>query len=57
VVDPASRQCTTRTGRSGGGQVIYGPGPRDVLIDTLQRELAEHNREIHRLHDVIGQQA
>jgi hypothetical protein len=41
----------------GSVQVIYGPDPRDVLIDTLQRELAERNREIHRLHDVIGQQA
>lgn len=36
---------------------MYGPDARDVLIETLQRELDVRNREVARLHDVIGQQA
>jgi hypothetical protein len=40
-----------------GSVVIYGPDPRDVLIETLQRELELRNREVSRLHEVIGQQA
>ncbi|MGI8403783.1 MAG: hypothetical protein ACR2OE_03270 [Thermomicrobiales bacterium] len=40
-----------------GSIVIYGPDPRDALIETLQRELDLRNREVARLHDVVGQQA
>ncbi len=40
-----------------GSMVVYGPDPRDTLIETLQRELELRNREVSRLHDVIGQQA
>ena len=36
---------------------MYGPDLRDTLIETLQRELELRNREVARLHDVIGQQA
>lgn len=37
--------------------VLYGPDPRDTLIEALQRELDLRNREVARLHDIIGQQA
>lgn len=40
-----------------GAVVVYGPDPRDTLIETLQHELELRNREVARLHDVIGQQA
>lgn len=40
-----------------GAVAIYGPDPRDTLIETLQRELHIRNREVARLHEVIGQQA
>lgn len=40
-----------------GERVVYGPDPRGTLIETLQRELELRNREIARMHDVVGYQA
>lgn len=40
-----------------GSIVVYGPDPRDSLIEALQRELELRNREVARLHEVIGQRA
>lgn len=40
-----------------GSIVVYGPDLRDTLIETLQRELDLRNREVARLHEVIGRQA
>jgi hypothetical protein len=37
--------------------VVYGPDPRDTLIEALQRELDLRNREVARLHEVMGRQA
>lgn len=39
-----------------GSVIVYGPDPRDTLIETLQRELDLRNREVARLHEVIGRQ-
>lgn len=40
-----------------GSVVVYGPDPLDALIETLQRELDLRNREVARLHEVVGRQA
>lgn len=59
---PASPQNAPRSPQTAetidhGAIVVYGPDPRDTLIEALQRELELRNREVTRLHDVIGQQA
>lgn len=56
---PQNAPGSPQTARPGdqGAMVAYGPDPRDTLIETLQRELEIRNREIARLHEVVGRQA
>jgi hypothetical protein len=49
---PGSSQASDR-----GAMVVSGPDPRDMLIETLQRELDLRNQEITRLHTVVERQA
>jgi len=59
---PASPQNAPRSPQTAetidhGAIVMYGPDPRDTLIEALQRELELRNREVTRLHEVVAYQA